>query len=71
LTNTTDPGDSSPYGEETRPMITSYEAASGIDVVTSTFPVPGFGVVPINAFVLHGPEPVLVDTGRSSSARSS
>ena len=44
-------------------MITSYEAGSGIDVVTSTFPVPGFGVVPINAFVLHGPEPVLVDTG--------
>jgi Metallo-beta-lactamase superfamily len=44
-------------------MITSYEAASGIDVLTSTFPVPGFGVVPINAFVLHGPEPVLVDTG--------
>src|SRR5829696_9994760 len=44
-------------------MITAYEAASGIDVLTSTFPVPGFGVVPINAFVLHGPEPVLVDTG--------
>jgi glyoxylase-like metal-dependent hydrolase (beta-lactamase superfamily II) len=44
-------------------MITSYEAGSGIDVLTSTFPVPGFGVVPINAFVLHGPEPVLVDTG--------
>ena len=44
-------------------MIASYQAASGIDVLTSTFPVPGFGVVPINAFVLHGPEPVLVDTG--------
>jgi flavorubredoxin len=44
-------------------MITCYEAAAGIDVVTSTTPFPGFGVVPINAFVLHGPEPVLVDTG--------
>lgn len=44
-------------------MITSYEAAPGIEVLTSTFPVPGFGVVPINAFVLHGSEPVLVDTG--------
>jgi flavorubredoxin len=44
-------------------MITCYEAASGIDVLTSTVPFPGFGVVPINAFVLHGPEPVLVDTG--------
>jgi len=32
-------------------------------VITSNFPIPGFGVVPINAFVLHGSEPVLVDTG--------
>jgi hypothetical protein len=44
-------------------MITTYEAAPGIDVLTTNFPVPGFGLVPINAFVLHGPEPVLVDTG--------
>jgi len=44
-------------------MINSYRAAPGIDVLTTTFPIPGFGAVPINAFVLHGPEPVLVDTG--------
>jgi flavorubredoxin len=44
-------------------MITTYEAAPGIDVVTTSFPIPGFGLVPINAFVLHGAEPVLVDTG--------
>ncbi len=44
-------------------MINSYQAAPGIDVLTTTFPIPGFGVVPINAFVLHGQEPVLVDTG--------
>jgi ODP family beta-lactamase len=44
-------------------MINTYKAASGIDVLTSNFPIPGFGQVPINAFVLHGPEPVLVDTG--------
>jgi hypothetical protein len=44
-------------------MITTYEAAPGIDVLTTNFPVPGFGLVPINAFVLHGSEPVLVDTG--------
>jgi hypothetical protein len=44
-------------------MITTYEAAPGIDVLTTSFPVPGFGLVPINAFVLHGAEPVLVDTG--------
>ena len=44
-------------------MITSYSAAPDIDVITSSFPIPGFGLVPINAFVLHGPEPLLVDTG--------
>ena len=44
-------------------MITTYQATPGIDVVTSAFPIPGLGSVPINAFVLHGDEPVLVDTG--------
>jgi flavorubredoxin len=44
-------------------VITTYPAAPDIDVLTSTFPIPGLGFVPINAFVLHGDEPVLVDTG--------
>jgi glyoxylase-like metal-dependent hydrolase (beta-lactamase superfamily II) len=44
-------------------VITAYKAAPDIDVLTSSFPIPGFGLVPINAFVLHGPEPLLVDTG--------
>lgn len=44
-------------------MITSYKASQDIHVLTSSFPFPGMGVVPINAFVLHGPEPMLVDTG--------
>jgi hypothetical protein len=44
-------------------MVTSYKAATDIDVLTSSFPIPGFGLIPINAFVLHGSEPVLVDTG--------
>lgn len=44
-------------------MINSYKAAPDIDVLTSSIPIPGFGLVPVNAFVLHGPEPVLVDTG--------
>ncbi len=44
-------------------MITSYSPAPGIDVLTSSFPIPGFGLVPINAFVFHGEEPLLVDTG--------
>ena len=52
-------------------MITTYQAAPGIDVLTTNFPVPGLGLVPINAFVLHGAEPVLVDTGTVCRARSS
>lgn len=44
-------------------MITTYRAAPDIDVLTSAFPIPGLGFVPINAFVLQGHEPVLVDTG--------
>lgn len=44
-------------------MVTSYNAAPDIEVLTSDFPIPGFGLVPINSFVLKGKEPVLVDTG--------
>lgn len=44
-------------------MITSYRPIPDIDVLTSHFQVPGYGQVAINAFVLHGPEPLLVDTG--------
>ena len=41
----------------------TYKAASNIDVITADFSLPGFGFVPINAFVIHGAEPMLVDTG--------
>ena len=41
----------------------SYRAADDIDVITTSFPIPGFGFVPVNAFVLRGAEPMLVDTG--------
>jgi len=44
-------------------MINSYQAAPDIEVLTSNFPIPGYGLVPINAFVIKGPEPILVDTG--------
>jgi flavorubredoxin len=44
-------------------VITTYRAAPDIDVLTSSFPIPGFGLIPVNAFVLHGSEPLLVDTG--------
>ena len=44
-------------------MIYAHKAASDIEVLTSNFPIPGFGMVPINAFVIKGSEPILVDTG--------
>ena len=44
-------------------MITTYSATPDIDVISSTATIAGFGSLPINAFVLHGPEPLLVETG--------
>jgi flavorubredoxin len=44
-------------------MFETYEAASDIQVISSYFPLPGFGILPVNAFVLKADEPVLVDTG--------
>jgi glyoxylase-like metal-dependent hydrolase (beta-lactamase superfamily II) len=41
----------------------TYKAAPDIDVLPMYFPIPGFGSLPINAFVLKGQEPVLIDTG--------
>jgi len=44
-------------------MVSSFAAAPDIDVLTSNFPIPGYGLVPVNAFVLKGSEPMLVETG--------
>jgi hypothetical protein len=35
-------------------MVGSYKAAPDIDVLTSNVAIPGLGVVPVDAFVLHG-----------------
>jgi len=40
-----------------------FSAAPDIDVLSLYFPIPGFGQLPINAFVLKAQEPLLVDTG--------
>lgn len=44
-------------------MFEPYRAAADIDVVPAYFPIPGFGILPVNAFVLKAAEPVLVDAG--------
>ncbi|MFC1634796.1 MBL fold metallo-hydrolase [Planctomycetota bacterium] len=44
-------------------MFEPYQAAADIDVVPAYFPIPGLGIIPVNAFVLKAAQPVLVDTG--------
>ncbi len=44
-------------------MTTCFTATPGVDVLTTTAAIPALGSIAINAFVLHGTEPVLVDTG--------
>jgi len=41
----------------------SYQATDDIYVLPSYFPIPGLGILPVNAFVLKASQPVLVDTG--------
>ncbi|HSH40721.1 MAG TPA: MBL fold metallo-hydrolase [Arenicellales bacterium] len=44
-------------------MTQTRRVAADIDLLGAWMPVPGFGVLPVNAYVIHGREPVLVDTG--------
>lgn len=41
----------------------SRRVAPHTSALSAYLPVPGFGVLPVNAFVIHAAEPVLVDTG--------
>jgi len=36
----------------------------GVSAIRDAVEIPGLGALPINAFVIHGEQPVLVDTGR-------
>jgi hypothetical protein len=44
-------------------MTTAFTTAPGIDVITTSVEIPSLGSLAVNAYVLHGAEPVLVDTG--------
>lgn len=48
---------------DTPTILDPYEAAPDVVVLPSAFPIPGMGILPVNAFVLKGREPLLVDTG--------
>lgn len=41
----------------------AFEVAPDVTCLSSTTPVPGFGVLPVNSFLIEASEPVLVDTG--------
>lgn len=45
----------------------SYSASDDITVLADAVEVPGLGHLPVNAFVLHAAQPVLVDTGVPAS----
>jgi hypothetical protein len=49
-------------------MTTCFTATPGVDVITTTADIPALGSLAINAFVLHGNDPVLVDTGTVAGA---
>ena len=44
-------------------MNKTFQAMPDIEVLPAHFPVPGAGLLPVNAFVIKAKEPVLVDTG--------
>jgi hypothetical protein len=43
--------------------VKSYRASPDISVINDHLEVPGLGFLPVNAFVIHSAEPVVVDTG--------
>lgn len=44
-------------------MLETRTVAPDTSSLSAYIPVPGFGVLPVNAFVIHSAQPVLVDTG--------
>lgn len=44
-------------------MLDTHHSAPDTETLVSYMPVPGFGVIPINSFLIRSKQPVLVDTG--------
>jgi hypothetical protein len=40
----------------------TYQVGPDVSVISDCHEVPGIGYIPVNAFVLHAREPVVVDT---------
>jgi len=48
---------------ETPTLLGNHEVTADLVEISSYLPVPGHGVLAVNAFVIKGKEPVLIDTG--------
>ncbi len=48
----------------------TYRVGSDVTVLNDHLEVPGIGFLPVNAFVLHASEPVVIDTGLSLPNRN-
>ncbi len=44
-------------------MFPTRRVAADTDLLPAWMPVPGFGVLPVNSYVVHAEQPVLIDTG--------
>lgn len=47
-------------------MFASQKVTPEVTSLVSYIPIPGYGVLPVNAFVIHAEQPVLVDTGMAA-----
>lgn len=59
-----------PAPETTPVMLESQRITESWTALPSFLPLPGMGGLPINAFLLKGPEPMLVDTGLAALGES-
>ncbi len=50
-------------------LMPSRRVGADTDLLPAYVPLPGLGVLPVNAYVIHAREPVLVDTGLGVAAR--
>lgn len=49
-------------------METARKVTDDISILPSYFPIPGFGLVPVNSYVIKAQQPVLIDTGLHSDS---
>lgn len=49
-------------------MFDTFRVEPETSVLPAYLPVPGLGVLPVNSFLIHGSEPILIDTGLAALA---